>query len=144
MDQQHIVKQGDSLCLSAAIVDSLVDKIGVHIIMKKIIKTAPTYSIKAQLENVSETVKVNCTKQDQIKIQNQADEVNWEAEPPSQDCMVQEGAKPVKYRPPVEKPSTVSLNSAVSRPKSSSSPGQGRRGSSRLSSIVPLRLQIVS
>jgi hypothetical protein len=58
--------------------------------------------------------------------------------------MVQEGAKPIKYRPPVEKPSAVSLSSAASGSKLSQSPGQGRRGSSRLSSIVPLRLQVVS
>jgi|LauGreDrversion4_2_1035121.scaffolds.fasta_scaffold826463_1 hypothetical protein len=42
--------------MSAAIVDNLVEKIGVHIIMKKIVKTAPKYSISAQLRNVSETV----------------------------------------------------------------------------------------
>ena len=69
--------------MSTAIVDTLVEKVGVHIILKKIVKTAPKYSIVAQLRNVSETVKVSCTKQDQFKIQNSADEVNWEAEPPS-------------------------------------------------------------
>lgn len=58
--------------------------------------------------------------------------------------MVQEGAKPIKYRPPVEKPSAASLSSAASGLKLSQSPGQGRRGSSRLSSIVPLRLQTQS
>jgi hypothetical protein len=56
--------------VSANIVDALVEKIGVHIIMKKIVKTAPKYSINAQIANVSETVKVSCTKQDALQIQN--------------------------------------------------------------------------
>lgn len=141
-DQPPHAKQSDSLCMSAAIVDSLVEKIGVHIIMKKIVKTAPIYSINAQLENLIETVKVSCTKQDLLKIQNQGDEVNWEAEPPSRDRMVQDGAKSIKYRPPIKKPSEVSLNSEVSTPKSPSSPG--RRGSTRPSNVVLLRLQTVS
>ena len=58
-------------------------------ILKKIRKVAPKFSIAYNLRNACETVKVANTKQDIKKTFYTTDEeVNWEAEPPSLDCMV--------------------------------------------------------
>jgi len=54
--------------------------------------------------------------------------------------MVQEGAKPMKYRPPPKRPSGVSLQ----EPTSPVSSGKGRRASRNFAMINTLRVSNVS